>query len=179
MRDPAGDLGADAVVLGAALLVAGHGEVVDEVAHGLGGHAGAGVDHRQLAFAPCGGVKALPIDVPHHPPGRAGAEGGDRPEGVDGELAQALEVAALGAQLVDEEARVGDLELVEAVVAVSARGLGAAHREVSARACAHVPNRSVTVPGAGQAPSRRRARALGPHRRAWVRDQSYELGARP
>ena len=69
----------------------------------------------------------------------------------------------------------GPAVLVAAVANAAAaptRGLGAAHREASARACAQVPNRSVTVPGVGQSRSWRRASASGPRRRAWVRDQS-------
>jgi hypothetical protein len=74
------------------LLVAGGGEVVDEVAHLLGRHPDAGVDHRQLALPPARGVNALPVEVPDDAAGGVRCERRDRLEGVDGELAQALEV---------------------------------------------------------------------------------------
>jgi hypothetical protein len=95
-----GDLGADAEVASACLLAAAGGEVVDEVAHLLGCHAKAGVGDGELSLPPVGLLDALPVEVPDDAAGSALADRGDGFHGVDGQLAQPLQVRAFGAQLV-------------------------------------------------------------------------------
>ena len=80
-----------------------------------GGHAGAGVGHRQLAHPAAGGVEPQPVQVPHDPAAGAVAERGDRVEPVDGQLAQALKVGAFAAEALEQEGGVGDRQLVPAV----------------------------------------------------------------
>ena len=196
-----GHLCADAEVAGAGLLAAAGRQLVDVVAQLLGGHPGAGVDDRQLAHPAAGCVEPLPVQIPHHPAARSVAERRDRVQPVDGQLTQTLKVRALAAEALEQERRVRDRELVPPVriggVAVArqrrpveraslasrqtgtGRGGRSPHPDrvnssanASARAAAHVPYRSMTVAGAGQSPSRRRASASPPRRRACVRDQS-------
>jgi hypothetical protein len=110
-----GDLRSDAEVTDGGLLAAARGQLVDVPAQLLGGHAGAGVCDRQLAHATGRGVEPLPVEVPHHAAGSAFSERGDRVEPVDRQLAQALKVAALTAEALEQEGGVGDRQLVPAV----------------------------------------------------------------
>ena len=110
-----GDLCADAEVAAAGLLAAAGRQLVDVVAELLGGHAGAGVDDRELAHAAAGCFEPLPVQIPHHPAGAVRAERRDRIQPVDGQLTQTLKVRALAPQPLQQERRVRDRELVPPV----------------------------------------------------------------
>lgn len=67
-----------------------------------------------LRTPPVGLDCALPVQIPDDPSAVAGAERRDRFDPIDGQLAQALQIAALGTELLDQEAGVGDLQLMPA-----------------------------------------------------------------
>ena len=110
-----GDLRSHAEVAAAGLLAAAGRQLVDVVAQLLGGHAGAGIDDRELAHAAAGCFEPLPVQIPHHPAGAVRAERCDRVQPVDGQLTQTLKVRALDAEALEQERRVRDRELVPPV----------------------------------------------------------------
>ena len=173
-------LGSDTEVAAVRLLAAAGRQLVDVVAQLLGGHTGAGVDHRQLAHPAGRGVEALPVQIPHDPPLSAIIESRDRVQAVDRQLAQSLNVGALATEALEQARGVRDGELMPCVligdlavrwgVAVSElfgillgryrprlrRPLRRSRQfsaKASARAPDHVPYRSMTVDGAGQSRS--------------------------
>jgi hypothetical protein len=77
-----------------------------------GGHPSPGIDHRQLAHPAVGGVKPLPVQIPHHPAAGISAQRRDRVEPIDGQLTQTLKVRALAAEALQQERGVRDGELV-------------------------------------------------------------------
>jgi hypothetical protein len=78
-------------------------EVAGVAAQLLGGHPRPGVDHRQLPHPAAGGVKPLPVQIPHHPAVAISAERRDRVQPVDRQLTQALKVRALAAEPLQQE----------------------------------------------------------------------------
>ena len=97
------------------MLPAARRQLVDVVAQLIGGHPGAGVDHRQLAHPTGGGVEALPVKIPHDPTASAIIESRDRVQAVDRQVAQTLNVGALAAEALEQERRVRDGELMPSV----------------------------------------------------------------
>ena len=103
-----GDLRADTEVTGGGLLPAARGQLVDVLAQLLRRHARAGVGHRQLAHSSSRSFESQPVHVPNDPAAGDRVLGVDRVKPVDGQLAQALKVRALGAEALEQERRVGD-----------------------------------------------------------------------
>ena len=110
-----GDLRADTEVTGGGLLPAARGQLVDVLAQLLRRHARAGVGHRQLAHSSSRSFESQPVHVPNDSAAGDRVLGVDRVKPVDGQLAQALKVRALGAEALEQEGRVGDRQLVPAV----------------------------------------------------------------
>jgi hypothetical protein len=110
-----GHLCSYAEVPGQRLLATTRRQLVDVIAQLPGAHPSPGIDHRQLPHPAVGGVKPLPVQIPHHPTAGISAQRRDRIEPVGGQLTKTLKVRALAAEALQQERGVRDGELVPSV----------------------------------------------------------------